>query len=39
MSLQETYKTDIIPKLQKSLNCENIMEVPKVEKIVLNIGI
>ena len=39
MSLQETYKTEIIPKLQESLKCGNIMEVPKVEKIVLNMGI
>ena len=39
MSLQETYKKDIVPKLQESLGCKNIMEVPKLEKVVLNMGI
>lgn len=39
MSLQETYKKEIVPKLQESLGCKNIMEVPKLEKVVLNMGI
>ena len=39
MSLQDRYKKEIVPKLKDSLKCENIMEVPKVEKIVLNMGI
>jgi len=39
MSLQATYKKDIVPKLQESLKCGNIMEVPKVEKVILNMGI
>ena len=39
MSLQATYKKDIIPKLKEELECENIMEIPKLEKVVLNMGI
>jgi large subunit ribosomal protein L5 len=37
--MKERYQTEIVPALMKSLNLENIMEVPKVEKIVLNIGL
>lgn len=39
MSLKDTYTNEIVPALQKELACGNIMEVPKVEKIVLNMGI
>lgn len=39
MTLQDTYKKDIVPKLQKDLGIKNIMEVPKLEKVVLNMGI
>lgn len=39
MSLKDTYTKEILPKLHKELACENIMEVPKVEKVVLNMGI
>ncbi|MEA3349988.1 MAG: 50S ribosomal protein L5 [Chloroflexota bacterium] len=38
MKLKERYK-ESIPALKKSLNLENIMEVPRLEKIVLNIGV
>jgi large subunit ribosomal protein L5 len=37
--MKERYQTEIVPALMKSLNLDNIMEVPKVEKIVLNIGL
>ncbi len=37
--LQEQYKTQITQDLFKKLNCNNIHEVPKIEKIVLNIGL
>tara|TARA_Y100001970_G_scaffold21944_1_gene25238 strand:- start:8825 stop:9376 length:552 start_codon:yes stop_codon:yes gene_type:complete len=37
--LQEQYKSEISPSLFKKLNCKNIHEVPKLEKIVLNIGL
>lgn len=39
MSLQATYKKKIAPTLQKELGCENVMQIPKVEKVVLNMGI
>ena len=39
MSLQATYKKDIIPKLKEELECKNVMEIPKLEKVVLNMGI
>lgn len=37
--LLERYKTDIIPNLQKKLGRKNPMSLPKLEKIVLNMGV
>lgn len=37
--LKDKYKKDLRPELQKTLGLKNIMAVPKVEKVVLNIGI
>ena len=37
--LQEQYKSEISLNLYKKLNCKNIHEVPKIKKIVLNIGL
>jgi len=36
MTLKDTYKKEIIAKLQKDLGYTNIMEVPRLEKVVLN---
>ena len=36
--LKERYRKEIMPALMKELDLENIMQVPKIEKIVLNIG-
>lgn len=36
-SLEETYKQDISPALQKQLGKKNVMQVPHLEKIVLNV--
>lgn len=36
---RELYKTEIRPQLQKELKINNIMQVPKVSKIVLNVGV
>ena len=36
--LEEVYTTKIRPELQKELELSNIMEVPKLSKIVLNTG-
>lgn len=37
--LQETYEKDIRPALFKSLGVKNVMEVPKIVKIVINVGV
>ena len=37
--LQEKYQTVIIPELKKKFNRENIMSLPKLQKIVLNMGV
>ena len=37
--LQEQYKNEIIPKLQKELGVSNSMSVPKIEKITINMGL
>ncbi len=37
--LQEQYKNEIIPKLKKELGIDNIMAVPKIEKITINMGL
>ena len=37
--LQEQYKKEIAPALSKKLSCNNVHEVPKIKKIVLNIGL
>jgi large subunit ribosomal protein L5 len=37
--LRERYKEEMVPALMKSLNLTNIMEVPKLKKIVVNIGV
>jgi large subunit ribosomal protein L5 len=37
--LEEIYNKTIMPQLQKQLGCENVMEVPKITKVVLNIGV
>ncbi len=39
MYLKEKYNKEMIPSLQKKLELKNIMEIPKLEKIVLNMGI
>jgi len=39
MSLKEKYNKDVFPALQKSLDLKNVMEVPKLEKVVLNMWI
>ncbi len=39
MSLREKYNKEIVPALQKKLGIKNIMDVPKLEKVVLNMWI
>jgi large subunit ribosomal protein L5 len=38
-TLKERYKTDIVPALFKRFKYKNIMQVPKLEKIVINMGL
>ena len=37
--LKEIYKNEIAPELFEELSLENVMQVPKITKIVLNIGV
>lgn len=37
--LKEQYKNEVVPALMKKFNYKSIMEVPKLEKIVLNVGL
>lgn len=37
--LKEKYNNEIVPALKERLNLDNVMEVPRLEKIVLNIGL
>lgn len=36
--LREKYKTEVVPALQKEFGYKNIMQVPKLEKVVINMG-
>ena len=38
-TLKEKYTREIVPKLKEELGVSNIMEVPKVTKITLNMGV
>jgi large subunit ribosomal protein L5 len=37
--LYERYRKEIVPKLMKELGYKNIMQVPQIEKVVINMGI
>jgi large subunit ribosomal protein L5 len=37
--LKDRYQNDVVPALMKSLRLENVMEVPRVEKVIVNIGL
>ncbi|MBF0301464.1 MAG: 50S ribosomal protein L5 [Desulfamplus sp.] len=39
MSLKDTYEKDVIPELKKNFGYQNMMQIPMLEKIVLNIGL
>lgn len=38
-NLKEKYKSEIIPELMKKFNYTSVMQVPKLEKIVINMGV
>jgi large subunit ribosomal protein L5 len=37
--LKEQYKSEVVPALMKSLELYNLMQVPGIEKVVINIGL
>lgn len=37
--LKERYQNEMVPALMKELNLDNVMQVPRIEKIVVNIGV
>ena len=39
VALKEQYKKEVIPALMKKFNYKSVMQVPKLEKIVINIGL
>ncbi|MGI5888047.1 MAG: 50S ribosomal protein L5 [Oscillospiraceae bacterium] len=36
--LKDQYYSDVVPALQKKFNYKNVMQIPKLEKIVVNVG-
>jgi len=38
-TLKERYKSEIVPRLKEELGLSNVMEVPRVTKITLNMGV
>ena len=36
--LKEQYKKDVIPALKEELGIQNIMDVPKISKVIVNVG-
>lgn len=39
MALKERYRQEIVPQMVKKFNYKNVMEVPKIEKIIINMGV
>ena len=37
--LQEFYKETVVPQLKEQLGVDNVMQVPRIEKITLNMGV
>ncbi|MBO8157479.1 MAG: 50S ribosomal protein L5 [Bacillaceae bacterium] len=38
-TLKEQYKQEVVPALMNKFNYESVMQVPKIEKIVINMGV
>ena len=38
-SLKERYKSEVVPEMMKKFNYTSVMQVPKLEKIVINMGV
>jgi large subunit ribosomal protein L5 len=39
MRLEEKYRNEVVPALMKALGLKNIMQVPRITKVVVNIGL
>jgi large subunit ribosomal protein L5 len=39
VNLYEKYKKEIVPALQKELSLKNVMQVPRIKKVIINAGI
>ena len=39
VTLKEKYKSELAPKLKEELGLSNVMEVPRITKITLNMGV
>ena len=37
--IQERYRTEIVPQLIREFSFKNVMEVPRIKKVVVNIGV
>ena len=37
--LKEKYQKEVVPALQKEFGYQNVMAIPKLEKIVVNMGL
>ena len=37
--LKNRYQTDVVPALKKEFGYKNVMAIPKVEKVVVNMGL
>jgi len=37
--LKKYYDNEIVPKLKESLGCDSVMQVPRIQKITLNMGV
>ena len=37
--LREQYEKEVVPAMMKKFNYKSIMEVPKLDKIVINMGV
>ena len=37
-TLKETYKNDIAPALMKKFGYKSVMQIPKLDKVVINVG-
>ena len=36
--LKETYKKDVAPALMKKFSYKSVMQIPKLDKVVINVG-